>query len=177
MHVMILSIFSSLGRLLSGIGSDILIKRLHASRIWCLVASAAIFAGAQLLALLIQNPNFLFLVSSLTGLAYGALFGVFPSIVADAFGVQGLSLNWGFVIFAPVLSGNVYNLCYGRVLDSNGGATGECGKGLGCYSSAYWVTLASSLAGAVLALWCIGYEARARTHKAALRKGVLARGS
>ena len=174
---MILSIFSSLGRLLSGVGSDVLIKRLHASRIWCLVASAAIFAAAQFLALLIENPSFLFLVSSLTGLGYGALFGVFPSIVADAFGVQGLSLNWGFVIFAPVLSGNVYNLCYGRILDLNGGESGECGKGLGCYSSAYWVTLASSIAGAVLSLWCIGYEARQKKLTAASRKGVLARGS
>jgi len=177
MHVSILSICSSLGRLASGIGSDLLIKRLHASRIWCLTTSASLFALAQLLALVITNPNYLFLVSSITGLAYGALFGVFPSITADAFGVQGLSLNWGFVIFAPVLSGNVYNLAYGRILDANTGKAGECQKGLGCYASAYWVTLASSLAGAVLSVWCIRYEALARRKKAGMGKGVLARGS
>jgi Na+/melibiose symporter-like transporter len=174
MHVSILSVCSSLGRLASGIGSDMLVKRLRASRIWCLTTSASIFAVAQLLALVIRNPNFLFLVSGLTGLAYGALFGVFPSITADAFGVQGLSLNWGFVIFAPVLSGNVYNLCYGRILDSNTGPDGVCDKGLLCYTSAYWITLASSLAGAVVSIWCIRYEALARRRRAALHRGVLA---
>jgi len=103
---------------------------------------------------------------------------VFPSITADAFGVQGLSLNWGFVIFAPVLSGNVYNLCYGRILDTNKGGGAECTKGLGCYASAYWVTLASSLAGAVLSVWCIRYEALARRRRrAGMGKGVLARES
>ncbi len=62
MHVSILSICSSLGRLASGIGSDILIKRLHASRIWCLTTSASChstnythFHSAP--AQISQNPN------------------------------------------------------------------------------------------------------------------------
>lgn len=142
-----------------GIGSDILIKRLHASRLWCLVVSAAIFTLAQVCALMIQNPNFLFLVSGLNGLAYGALFGVMPPLVADSFGVHGLSLNWGIILLAPVITGNLFNLSYGRIFDGNSKA-GECSKGLGCYVTAYWITLASSIGGIVVALYTIQHDAR-----------------
>jgi len=31
-------------------------------------------------------------------------------------------------------------------------------EGLGCYRNAYWITLASSGVGVLLALWCIRYE-------------------
>lgn len=45
--------------------------------------------------------------------AYGFLFGVYPSLVAETFGVNGLSQNWGCMIFAPVIAGNIFNLLYG----------------------------------------------------------------
>lgn len=154
----------------TGIGSDIIIKRLHSSRLWCLIASALIFILAQTLALLIQNPNYLFLVSSTTGLAYGALFGVMPPLVADNFGVKGLSLNWGVILLAPVITGNVFNLSYGRILDGNSsgaGGAGVCDRGLGCYASAYWITLASSVAGVVVAFYGVQQEERAKRRRVA----------
>lgn len=173
-HVSILSLASFAGRLLSGVGSDLLLTRLRASRFWCLVASALLFSAAQAAALLITRPHWLFLVSGLTGLAYGALFGVFPALTADAFGVHGLSLNWGFMIFAPVLSGNVYNLAYGAVYDarSRGAEEGEarCLAGRECYAAAYRITLASSVAGVVMALWCVRHEAVKKRRLAARRR-------
>jgi len=45
--------------------------------------------------------------------AYGFLFGVYPSLVAETFGVHGLSQNWGCMTLAPVISGNIFNLLYG----------------------------------------------------------------
>lgn len=172
LHVSFLSLASFVGRFLSGVGSDMLVTRLHASRFWCLVASALLFTVAQLAAILITRPQVLFLVSTLTGAAYGALFGVFPALIADAFGVRGLSLNWGFMILAPVISGNVYNLTYGTILDSHSGqgADRECLAGRECYVAAYYVTLASSVAGVVMALWCVRYEARKKARLAARRK-------
>ncbi|KFY46487.1 hypothetical protein V494_00445 [Pseudogymnoascus sp. VKM F-4513 (FW-928)] len=162
MHVSILSICSFFGRLLSGVGSDILVRRLHASRTWCLTLGSAIFAIAQLLALFISDPHYLFLVSSLCGLAYGFLFGVFPSIVAEVFGIHGLSTNWGFMTLAPVLSGNIFNLFYGAVfdahsvIDKNGDRV--CDQGLECYRNAYVVTLFSGLAALVVSLVSIQYD-------------------
>jgi MFS family permease len=165
MHVGILSLGSFTGRLCSGIGSDWLIHRGH-SRFWTLVASASIFTVAQILAMLIENPNFLFLLSSLTGLGYGALFGVYPALVADAFGTSGMAINWGAMTLAPVVTGNVFNLLYGSILDAHsvkrpGGEHGNeliCDEGKACYSSAYWITLFASIVGICWSLWCIRTE-------------------
>lgn len=104
------------------------------SRSWCIVVSSAIFCIAQICALLIENPHFLVLLSGVTGckcplhhiyslgyllgtldaVAYGFLYGVFPSLVAETFGIRGLSTNWGFTNVAPIIFGNLFNILYGR---------------------------------------------------------------
>lgn len=159
MHVSILSVMSFLGRLVSGVGSDFLVKKLNMSRFWCVTVSGTIFALAQLAGMKVENPNFLWLVSGLNGLAYGALFGVYPAIVADLFGVTGFSLNWGIMTLAPVVSGNIFNIFYGTVYDHHSanspGGDRECTVGLKCYSAAYTITLFSSIFGILVALWCI----------------------
>lgn len=166
MHVSILSVCSFVGRLSSGVGSDFLHKVLHASRLWCLTIAAIIFLVAQVLALSIENPHFLSLVSSLTGLAYGFLFGCFPSLVAEAFGVHGLSTNWGCMTLSPVISGNVFNLFYGFVFDKHSivkpGGERECTEGLACYRSAYLITVFACLAGLGVSLWSIWYTHQLR---------------
>lgn len=162
MHVSILSFFSFAGRLSSGIGSDYLIHH-HCSRFWTLVASACIFTCAQIAALTIENPNLLFWVSALTGLGYGALFGVYPALVADAFGPSGMGINWGFMTIAPVVSGNIFNLAYGGILDAHsifkddgkGGGERVCDEGRSCYASAYYITLLSSFVAIAWSLYCI----------------------
>lgn len=166
MHVGIISIFSFVGRLSSGIGSDWLIHH-GASRFWTLVASASIFTVAQILGLRIENPNSLFWLSGLTGLGYGALFGVYPALVADAFGPSGMGINWGAMTWAPVLSGNFFNLAYGGILDKHSvvkeGQKGHhpervCDDGLSCYASAYYITLVASVVGVAFALYSINRE-------------------
>ena len=84
MHVSIISVLSFTGRLLSGpsrfsrvvcslltlsvgIGSDLVVKKLHMSRFWCLFISSAIFCAAQVCGARIENPNQLIYVSGTTG--------------------------------------------------------------------------------------------------------------
>lgn len=109
-----------------------------------------------------KNPKYLYYVSSLTGLGYGALFGVFPALVADAFGINGLSLNWGFMIFSPVISSYGFNYWYGFVYDDHShtinDGTVDCPDGLDCYQSAYHVTFVASVVGMLVSLWCIRHE-------------------
>jgi hypothetical protein len=161
-HVSTISVCSFLGRLSSGIGSDVIVKRLHHSRFWCAAISATIFSFAQLCAIKIEDPRHLWAVSGLTGLAYGVLFGVFPALVVDAFGPDGFAVNWGFMTLAPVVSGNIYNLFYGAAYDSNSvvepdGQRG-CELGLKCYRTAYFVTLVSSVLGIFACFWGIHAE-------------------
>lgn len=165
-HVTAISLSSFAGRLLSGIGSDLIVKKLRASRFWCLFLSALTFCLAQVAALTISTPHFLYLVSSLTGLAYGLLFGVYPSLIAYTFGVAGMSQNWGTMTLAPVISGNIFNLFYGAIYDRHSavGEEGhsECTEGRECYRAAYVVTFFSGAAGVVVVLWSIWRDKRAR---------------
>ncbi|TID00046.1 putative membrane protein [Colletotrichum higginsianum] len=162
MHVSILSVCSFAGRLLSGVGSDFIVKVLHGSRVWCLVASSVVFFVAQILALHVINPHLLGLVSGLSGIAYGFLFGVFPSIVAETFGIHGLSQNWGLMTLSPVVSGNVFNIFYGKIYDKHSilGPDGErvCHDGLECYRAAYLMTLGACSVGLLLTLWVIRHQ-------------------
>lgn len=146
----------------TGVGSDFLVKSLGASRLWCLFIACLVFLTAQVSALSIRNPHLLGLVSGLSGMGYGFLFGVFPSLVAEAFGIHGLSQNWGFMTLAPVISSNIFNLFYGTIYDKHSviGPGGErlCHDGLDCYRAAYWVTFAAGCAGLVITLETIRHE-------------------
>jgi MFS family permease len=151
-----------LGRLSSGIGSDIIVKRLQMSRFWCAAISGSVFMLAQISAIRIEDPHFLWAVSGLCGLAYGILFGVLPALVVDAFGPDGFAVNWGFMTLAPVVSGNVFNLFYGAVYDGHSEVqpSGErnCDEGIVCYRAAYYVTLVSSVLGILACFWGIRHE-------------------
>ncbi|KAI0142777.1 MFS general substrate transporter [Xylariaceae sp. FL1272] len=170
MHVSILSVGSFSGRLLSGVGSDFLVKVLHASRIWCVVIAALIFSLAQICALNILNPHLLGFVSGFSGLGYGFLFGVYPSIVAESFGIHGLSQNWGFMTLSPVISSNIFNLFYGMVFDAHSVVEPDgqrrCEKGIECYRSAYDVTLAACGLGLGVTLYVIWHQARSKVREA-----------
>ncbi|KAL8693734.1 MAG: hypothetical protein Q9218_001479 [Villophora microphyllina] len=159
-HVMLLSVFSCVGRLCSGIGSDLIVKKLHASRFWCLFVSSSIFCVAQICGSQIGNPHLLGFVSGITGLAYGFLFGVYPSLVAETFGIKGLSQNWGAMTLSPIVFGNIFNLLYGRIYDHHSyvhDGHRTCLEGLECYRRAYWMTLGGSLLAVVISLWSIRY--------------------
>lgn len=166
LHVSILSVGSFTGRLLSGVGSDFLVKVLKASRGWCLVIASFVFFIAQVCALNVENPHFLGFVSGLSGLGYGFLFGVFPSIVAETFGIRGLSQNWGFMTLSPVISGNVFNLFYGTVFDSHKAEGKQCYDGLECYKDAYFVTLGACVLGFFVTLWSIHRQHQQRLQEA-----------
>ncbi|KAK5087072.1 hypothetical protein LTR05_004243 [Lithohypha guttulata] len=173
LHVSVLSVMSFSGRLTSGIGSDVLIKRFSMSRFWCLLAASIVFILAQISALTITKPSLLVLVSGLSGFAYGMLFGVYPSLVAHTFGVHGLSQNWGTMTLAPVISGNIFNLIYGRIYDTHSVVDGEngdrkCLEGKTCYQGAFWMTLVASLGALLLCLYSIWHDnaaSRKRMHK------------
>lgn len=170
MHVSILSIGSFGGRLLSGVGSDFLVKVVGASRAWCLVAASLVFCIAQLFALNVSNPHYLGFVSGLSGVGYGFLFGVFPSIVAETFGIHGLSQNWGFMTLSPVISGNIFNLFYGAVFDSHiivsPDGDRSCYDGIDCYRNAYFVTLGACGLGLIVTLSTIRHQYVARLREA-----------
>ena len=152
-----------------GIGSDIIVRKLGMSRFWCLFISSTIFLFAQICGTQIDSPHALGFLSGLTGLAYGFLFGVYPALVAETFGVNGLSQNWGFMTLAPIVFGNIFNLIYGHIYDRNSiilpDGQRDCRDGLYCYRDAYIVTLGASLFGVLLSLFSIHHDKMAKLRR------------
>lgn len=94
--------------------------------------------------------------------AYGFLFGVYPALVAQNFGINGLSQNWGLMTLAPVIFGQLFNLTYGSIYDSHStilpDGQRDCPEGVKCYRGAYWVTFGASLVSLGVSLWSIRHE-------------------
>jgi MFS family permease len=134
------------------------------SRFWCLFLSASVFTLTQLAGASISNPHQLVIVSAFTGIAYGFLFGVFPSLTAHTFGINGLSQNFGVMTLAPVFSGNIFNLLYGSIYDHHsiidGNGDRDCPDGLACYQGAYYMTFFSGVGGILVCLWSIWRDRR-----------------
>ncbi|EPS36583.1 hypothetical protein H072_9894 [Dactylellina haptotyla CBS 200.50] len=168
-HVSILSLCSFSGRLMSGTISDVLKKRWMLSRVWLVLVSSSVFLLGQIAGMTVSNPTNLWLVSGLNGFGYGLVFGVFPTIVSEAFGLHGLSQNWGTMTLAPVIFGNITNLFYGRIYDSHSQQldTGhyECSQGIGCYRSAYLLTAFASIIVMAISLWDIFIHRRENAGK------------
>lgn len=95
--------------------------------------------------------------------------------MADAFGITGFSLNWGFMIFAPVVSSYCFNYWYGMVYDDHShilnDGTSDCPDGIDCFQLAYNVTFIASLVGFAGSLWYIILERRRKAF--ALSKEVM----
>ncbi|KAJ6256941.1 Ubiquitin-60S ribosomal protein [Drechslerella dactyloides] len=168
-HVSILSLCSFSGRLISGTASDVLKKKYNKSRVWLVFASSTCFLLGQIAGMSVSNPHYLWLVSGLTGFSYGLVFGVFPTITSEAFGLHGLSQNWGTMTLAPVIFGNITNLFYGRIYDSHTQQLDkghyECTEGLGCYQSAYLLTSLASVVAMAISLWDIWIHRRLNSGK------------
>ena len=118
--VVILSIFNFLGRIAGGFLSDKM-GRTRALLIVFLIQAVNMFAFS-----LYTTIPTLIAGSALAGLAYGALFALFPAATADFFGIKNLGVNYGLVftgwgvagIIGPILGGIVaditgsYNISY-----------------------------------------------------------------
>lgn len=168
LQVGLVSVFSFVGRMLSGSFSDILAKRMGRQRLWMVFFASSLGLVGQLSLLFVTEARHLWISSVIVGLAYGLTFGCFPTIVCDTFGITHLSKNWGFVAISPVFTVYVFNLIFGRVYDQNSvvdtvgiveaAVSSVCLKGQGCYSSAFEITSWVSVFTLGVILWMIYTE-------------------
>ena len=105
MQVSFISIANCLGRIISGIGSDLVKNRLSLPRTYCICAVAALFVFSQVVATRIDDVQHLWTASVLLGLAYGSVFAVFPTVVTEWFGLAHSLKNYGLVSLLPMIGG------------------------------------------------------------------------
>jgi MFS transporter, OFA family, oxalate/formate antiporter len=112
--VVILSVFNAIGRVSGGILSDKVGR-----------------TTAMLIVFLVQALNMIGFVyygsipllvfgSMVAGLAYGALFSLFPATTADFFGVKNLGVNYGLIFTGWGVAGIIGPVLGGMVADKTG---------------------------------------------------------
>ncbi|KAK6904259.1 hypothetical protein I203_107775 [Kwoniella mangroviensis CBS 8507] len=118
-QVGLVSLWNCGGRIIGGVVSDFGKNKFGIRRVWFLPIVAILFTISQVSALETTRVQSLWMVSTLLGLAYGALFNVMPMLVLEWFGMKHFSQNWGWTAVAPVIGGNAFNLLFGKVYDSH----------------------------------------------------------
>jgi OFA family oxalate/formate antiporter-like MFS transporter len=112
--VMIFAVFNTGGRILGGFLSD------KIGRTSALLAVMIIQAANMFVFAFYTNIPLLILGVSVAGIAYGALFALFPSTTADFFGVKNLGVNYGLVFTSWGIAGIIGPILAGRVADLTG---------------------------------------------------------
>ncbi|KAL1408363.1 GTP-binding protein rbg1 [Vanrija albida] len=118
-QVATISLLNCAGRIVAGAVSDLCKARFGVKRVWFLPIVAVMFLGSQLAVLRTTDVKSLWLVSAALGLSYGSLFNVLPMLVLEWFGMAHFSQNFGWMNLGPAIGGNVFNVVFGRVYDSN----------------------------------------------------------
>ncbi|KAK9387214.1 major facilitator superfamily domain-containing protein [Lipomyces mesembrius] len=117
-QVSLVSSFSFIGRIVAGYSADRLSRKGY-QRMWVIVASACIFAFAQIGGLTITSSRFMWFISIFNGIGYGFLFGSYASIISELFGLKRFSENYGFVTVATVVGSDVFAFAFGAIYDGN----------------------------------------------------------
>lgn len=187
MQVSIISIANCLGRIFSGVGADLVKNRLALPRTYCICAVGFLFVVSQTVATRVEDVQHLWVASALLGLAYGGIFGLYPTIVIEWFGLGHFSENWGCVSLAPMVGGNLFSLAFGRNLDAHAppdpskSETGEaslltraglpagdqCFAGRDCYVSSLYLTIASCAVATALGFYAAWKDRQRMTIKPA----------
>jgi MFS transporter, OFA family, oxalate/formate antiporter len=112
--VIILSIFNAIGRVSGGFLSD-KVGRTNAMLIVFVIQMVNMFAFSYYL-----SVPLLIMGSAVAGLAYGALFSLFPSTTADFYGIKNLGVNYGLVFTGWGIAGIIGPVVGGMVADATG---------------------------------------------------------
>lgn len=109
--VMIVAIFNTCGRFVSGFLSD----RLGRTR--TMILAFILQAINMFLFVRYKSPALLVFGSAFTGLCYGTIFTLFPAATADFYGVRNLGVNYGLVFTAFGVAGVTGSVLGGRASD------------------------------------------------------------
>jgi len=115
--VMVVAIFNTCGRFLSGFVSD-RIGRTNTMVLAFVLQAINMFVFVQY-----RSPALLLFGSAFTGLCYGTIFTLFPAATADFYGVRHLGVNYGSLFTAFGVAGVTGSVLGGRVRDLFGSYT------------------------------------------------------
>lgn len=78
-----------------------------------------------------------------TGISYGAVFTVLPSIVSAIWGVPNLGRNFGIITYAPFIGTPLFSYLYALVSASN--SKKDICEGIVCWRMTFWISAGTSM--------------------------------
>lgn len=160
-QVSMFSFCNFIGRLVLGYSLDIIVARLKIQRLWAILICIALLFMTQVIMVSLNNLNYLYIVSGITGFAFGIIFGTFPSTVSDYYHSSVYSTVWGTVTTGPFLSNAILTSFFSHEIQKNSeqGQNGFlCYKGTKCYENTFYLTQGFCLLGLVCVLYTIWYK-------------------
>ncbi|KAF8173853.1 major facilitator superfamily domain-containing protein [Mycena galopus ATCC 62051] len=150
-QVSTISTMNFAGRILIGLISDSFRNRFGFPRSYSLLLVSTLFFCSQLLAAQIDDVTDLWKASALVGLAYGTIFGIFPTVCIEFFGLSHFSENYGYLSLSPLVGGNLFSIAFGRNLDAHepgetaaavtvAAGARQCLEGRSCYVATLGLT-------------------------------------
>ncbi|KAJ7899186.1 major facilitator superfamily domain-containing protein [Mycena olivaceomarginata] len=151
-QVSTISIMNFFGRIIIGLISDNMKNYFGLPRSYSLVLVSSLLFCSQLLAAQISDVTDLWKASALVGLSYGTIFGLFPTVCIEFFGLLHFSENWGFLSLSPIVGANLFSIAFGRNLDAHERdessvdaavarvASHQCLEGRSCYVATLGLT-------------------------------------
>lgn len=139
-------------------------RRITVSRVVFLLLFALLLSLGQVILAsgLVQGHGERFwMVSTLIGAGYGAVFSITPIIISVIWGVENFGTNWGVVSMVPALGATVWGIVYSAVYQwaaTNGGGVEKNVEdvlcyGKECYETTFWAMAASVWVACVLWAW------------------------
>ncbi|KAJ2060644.1 hypothetical protein GGI17_003612 [Coemansia sp. S146] len=152
-HVAVVSLGSFVGRLTIGAVTDLGKRFWGLPRSGILVVVVFCMVLSQIIAGAAENLTTLLVGSALTGLSYGFLFGVMPTLVSVWFGTKHFGSNWGMTTVFIGFSGQGLGAFFGYIYDSNmpDQDPSKC-KGGACYRDAFVLSMGVGMLGLLAAI-------------------------
>jgi OFA family oxalate/formate antiporter-like MFS transporter len=143
--VALLALCNTLGRLVSGLVSD-KIGRSRTMLLAFLLQALNMFAFCYY-----TTPALILFGAAFTGICYGGIFTLFPSTIADSYGIRHLGVNYGLLFTAFGVAGVTGPYLGGKLRDI-----------VGSYALSYTISALMLLGGAALALFIQNAKAGSR---------------
>ncbi|GMM33536.1 hypothetical protein DASC09_008610 [Saccharomycopsis crataegensis] len=162
-QVKIFSFCNFAGRFASGYFSDILVSRFQVQRLWNITICVCLLFLAQVLLTQLNNLDHLYIISLITGFAFGIIYGTFPPTVSDYYSSTVYSTVWGTVTIGPMVTNAILTRYFSYNMEKNGNFDDElqqfvCYEGVDCYKNTFYMTQGFCICGLVIVLYTIWYK-------------------
>ncbi|TYZ66009.1 hypothetical protein PybrP1_004467 [[Pythium] brassicae (nom. inval.)] len=156
---------NTLARLATGVASDRLVARARLPRA-AFAALSVLLTALTLAAFLVVPARALLVPVTMAGVAEGVMFGTFPVIIREAFGLRHFGKNYGLISVAncigyPFVFSPMSSFFYERAASARGGDDGAKCFGPECFRPVFLVAIA--LCGVAFA--CCVTLMRVRAHR------------